>query len=184
MPPSSTRTATATACTPAAARQTTRPPGFPSYFGPTSGLKGYIKLDPGDNLKNVNVVMPTLTMNITKRNLALTKYHVMIRELDTPDCTELMWDYSTPVMATDLNEVITFPVPFGRYKVCVDDGVNRFRVSTAYPTPTNGSDPSAVLPTHHDLTPAHTFLTQTDAVNLSSTTPVNSVGVCSSLTFP
>ena len=74
---------------------------LPSYFGPTSGLKGYIKLDPGDNLKNVNVVMPTLTMNITKRNLALTKYHVMIKQIDTPDCTELMWDYSTAVMATD-----------------------------------------------------------------------------------
>ena len=131
--------------------------------------------------------MPTLTMNITKRNLALSKYHVMIRQLDTPDCTELMWDYSTAVMATDTNEVITFPVPFGRYKVCVDDGVNRFRAttaSTAY-TPSTGADPSAVLPSHHDLTPAAPGCWRRPTrVNLSSTTPANSVGVCNSVTFP
>ncbi len=159
---------------------------LPSYFGPTSGLKGYIKLDPGDNLKNVDVIMPTLTLTITKRNLALSRYHVMIKQIDTPDCTELMWDYSTAVMPTDTSEAITFPVPFGRYKVCVDDGVgNRYRVSTAFPTPTpNVQVRRAVLPITTTSLPPTRSLRRPTRVNLTSTTPANSVGVCNSLTFP
>ena len=155
---------------------------LPSYFGPTSGTNGFIKLDPGDNLKNVNVVMPTLTLTITKRSLALSSYHVMIKQIDTPDCTELMWDY-TRVLPTDTSEVITFPVPFGRYKVCVDDGVGlRYRVSTAFPSTPNGQN--AAIVNHHDLTPTHAFLAQTDAVSLSNTPTGFLTGTCNSVTFP
>ena len=152
---------------------------LPGYFGPTSGLKGYITLDPGDNLKNVNVVMPTLTLTIAKRNLALSRYHVMIKQLDTPDCTELMWDYSR-LLPTDTSEAILFPLPFGRYKVCVDDGVNRYRVSTAFPATPNAQVANVV--NHHDLTPTHAFLAQTDAVSLTASG--YAAGLCNSVTFP
>ena len=58
------------------------------YFLP--GGTGYIELDPGDNLKSVDVVTPTLTITMTKRIGPPPRFRVRIKQMDT-GCTEELW---------------------------------------------------------------------------------------------
>jgi Tfp pilus assembly protein PilV len=122
------------------------------YFQP--GVPGYIELDPGDNLKSVDVLMPTLTMSVTKTTLDSRRVRVTVTQIDEPECNERLVDTTVD---PSLSGLVTIPIslPFGRYRVCVDDGVNSFTSSSF------GVD--GLLPSDHDLTPGQA-LDPTDAV--------------------
>ena len=152
------------------------------YFQP--GVNGYIELDPADNLTDIDVTMPTLTVNFTKRNLAGSRYRIQIKQVDGTGCAENMWQHTVPAATaqTDTNEVFTFQLPFGRYKVCIDDGT-RFRQSSNgsnsshYPSGPAYADLSSSSPSAHNLTPTGPPLQPTDAVSLTGTNPGSS-GTC------
>ena len=157
-----------------------------SYFIP--GRNGYIELDPSDNLKAVNVTMPTLTVDINKRALA-PRFGIRIRQVDGPDCLEeMVVFYSAPTASTRTS--FTFQLPFGRYRVCVDDGhllTPKFKVSlpvspsTTFVAPATTTDTVTADLAQHQLTPTATTLApvHTDRVNLGSgTTGVGTNGSC------
>jgi hypothetical protein len=89
--------------------------------------------------------------------------------MDTPNCTEELWLDDTSSGGATLTKA--FQLPFGRYKICVDDGhasSPRHRISSAF-TPLNGTDPSTDTPSHHRLTPETGVpLQQTDTVSLTA----------------
>jgi hypothetical protein len=78
--------------------------------------------------------------------------------------------------------VFTFQLPFGRYKVCIDDGT-RFRQSSNgsnsshYPSGPAYADLSSSIPSAHNLTPTGPPLEPTDAVSLTGSNPGSS-GTC------
>jgi type II secretory pathway pseudopilin PulG len=124
----------------------------PDYFQP--GGPGYIELDPGDNLKSVDVLMPTLRMSVTKTTLASRRVRVTVTQIDGPECTEKLVDTT---VAPNFSSLVEFSIslPFGRYRLCVDDGVNR-KTGSSF-----GLD--ALIPSDHNLTPGQS-LDQTDGV--------------------
>jgi hypothetical protein len=146
------------------------------YFQP--GVNGHIILNPAQSLAPVNVTVPLLTMRVTKRTTA-PLVRVVAKQVDTPECTE---SWTVIVTSTAATVDVPVPLPFGRFKVCVDDGhltSTRRRVSASgssnshYPSPPtsdmSSSDPSA----HRMMPPSSTTskngaLAQTDAVNLDS----------------
>jgi Tfp pilus assembly protein PilV len=146
------------------------------YFQP--GVNGYIELDPGDNLKSVDVTMPTLTISFTKL-ASRPRFHVTATQLDGPDCVEILGNTFYPsATGTTLETTrnFTMSLPFGRYQICIDDGVRR-RTSTGYPSPAS-ADPSTSSPSHHNLTPSTGIpLQQSDAVSLT-TTSSGTAGTC------
>ena len=146
------------------------------YFLP--GGPGYIELDPGDNLKSVDVVTPTLTITLTKRTDSGTDFRIRIKQMDT-GCTEELWDDNTN--STAATQIKTFQLPFGRYKICVDDGhpsSPRHRISTAF-NAVDGTDASTNTPSHHRLTPEPGVpLQQSDAITLTGSSTSYSSGNC------
>jgi type II secretory pathway pseudopilin PulG len=122
------------------------------YFQP--GVPGYIELDPGDNLKSVDVLMPALTIAVTKTTVESRRVRVTVTQIDDPECNERLVDTT---VAPSFSGLVTIPIslPFGRYQVCVDDGVNR-KISSSFA-------PDALIPSDHDLTPGQ-ILDATDAV--------------------
>jgi hypothetical protein len=145
----------------------------PDYFVP--GGPGYVAVGPGDNLLAVDVVMPTLTLAITKA--PNTRARVTLRQIDDADpgavCNEL---FTWPDVATSSATSVTFQlqVPFGKYRVCVDDGANR-KISSTY-TPSSGAVP--LVPEHHNLTPPSAPLSQSDSVNMTDSTGRTSGATC------
>lgn len=129
----------------------------PDYFQP--GGPGYIELDPGDNLKSVDVRMPTLTMRVTKTSTRQAR--VTVTQMDGPSCVDKLADITVagtpPATAVD----IPISLPFGRYRVCVDDGVNR-KTSASFTANTS-------TPQDANLTPGQS-LSQTDPMNMNNTT--------------
>ncbi len=146
------------------------------YFLP--GGPGYIELDPGDNLKSVDVVTPTLTITLTKRTDSGTDFRVRIKQMDT-GCTEELWNDNTA--STAATQIKTFQLPFGRYKICVDDGhpsSPRHRISTAF-NAVDAVDASTNTPSHHRLTPEPGVpLQQADAITLTGSSTSYSSGTC------
>ena len=146
------------------------------YFLP--GGPGYIELDPGDNLKSVDVVTPTLTITLTKRTDSGTDFRIRIKQMDT-GCTEELWHDNTA--STAATQIKTFQLPFGRYKICVDDGhpsSPRHRISTAF-NAVDAVDASTNTPSHHRLTPEPGVpLQQSDAITLTGSSTSYSSGTC------
>ena len=135
------------------------------YFQP--GGSGYIELDPGDNLKSVDVLMPKLTMSVVKTTVVARPVRVTVTQIDAPECTEKLVDTTVASNTSALVE-ISLSLPFGRYRVCVDDGVNR-KTSSSFSS-------STTTPQLHSLTPGQA-LDVTDPVDmLSSSGRVN--GTC------
>jgi hypothetical protein len=135
------------------------------YFQP--GGSGYIELDPGDNLKSVDVLMPKLTMSVVKTTVVARPVRVTVTQIDAPECTEKLVDTTVASNTSALVE-ISLSLPFGRYRVCVDDGVNR-KTSSSF-------NPSTNTPQLHSLTPGQA-LDVTDPVDMiSSSGRVN--GTC------
>jgi len=127
-----------------------------NYFRP--GSPGYIELDPGDNLKSVDVEMASLTLAVKKTTSPSRRVHVTVTQIDGPECTQKLVD---TVVAPSTSPLVTIPVslPFGQYRLCVDDGVkSKTSVSQA-------QDP--LTPSDHALTPGQP-LTQTDAVDMTT----------------
>ena len=135
------------------------------YFQP--GVPGYIELDPGDNLKSVDVLMPTLTIAVAKTTVESRHVRVTVTQIDDPECTERLVDTT---VAPSLSGLVTIPIslPFGRYRVCVDDGVGS-KISSSFA-------PDALIPSDHDLTPGQ-ILDPTDAVVMTDPLGLNS-GEC------
>lgn len=133
----------------------------PDYFVP--GGPGYVALGPGDNLVAVDVVMPTLAITVTKSSTRPAT--VTARQIDDADpgavCNELFAWPTAPSGAT----TVTFQLqlPFGKYRICVDDGTNRKQSGSYSPV-------SSSIPEHHNLTPPTGPLAQTDAVNMNDST--------------
>jgi type II secretory pathway pseudopilin PulG len=135
------------------------------YFQP--GGSGYIELDPGDNLKSVDVLMPKLKMSVVKTTVVARPVRVTVTQIDAPECTEKLVDTTVASNTSALVE-ISLSLPFGRYRVCVDDGVNR-KTSSSF-------NPSTNTPQLHSLTPGQA-LDVTDPVDMiSSSGRVN--GTC------
>ena len=128
------------------------------YYQP--GVPGYIELDPGDNLKSVDVLMPTLRMSVTKTTSEPRRVRVTVTQIDGPDCTEKLVDTTVTPNSSALVE-IPLSLPFGRYRVCVDDGVNR-KTSSSFTSNTS-------TPQHHNLTPGQA-LDVVDQVDMTSST--------------
>lgn len=126
-----------------------------NYFRP--GFPGYIELDPGDNLKSVDVAMPRLTMAVRKTTSAPRRVRLTATQIDGPECTEELVD---TVVAPSSSGLVTVPIslPFGRYRLCVDDGVNSKTSSSFAANPRSPDD--------HDLTPGQA-LEQTDLVDMT-----------------
>jgi type II secretory pathway pseudopilin PulG len=135
------------------------------YFQPAGS--GYIELDPGDNLKSVDVLMPKLKMSVVKTTVVARPVRVTVTQIDAPECTEKLVDTTVASNTSALVE-ISLSLPFGRYRVCVDDGVNR-KTSSSF-------NPSTNTPQLHSLTPGQA-LDVTDPVDMiSSSGRVN--GTC------
>jgi Tfp pilus assembly protein PilV len=89
----------------------------PTYFQ-TSG-KGFVTLDPGDFLKDVNVEMGVLNVNV--KNSASTPVNmanalVTVRQGDSgTGCTV---DQLMTTGATDTGGNVSFVLPFGTYRIC------------------------------------------------------------------
>jgi type II secretory pathway pseudopilin PulG len=127
------------------------------YFQP--GVPGYVELDPGDNLVSVDVLMPTLRMAVTKTTSESRRVRVTVTQIDGPECTEELVDTT---VAPSLSGLVEIPIslPFGRYRLCVDDGVNS-KTSVNF-------DLDADIPSDRDLTPGNSLgLDQTDAVDMT-----------------
>jgi type II secretory pathway pseudopilin PulG len=152
-----------------------------NYYQP--GGNGFIELDPADNLKSVDVTLPTLRVNFTKRNLGGSRYMVQVKQVDGTGCTE-NYQHTVPaaIAQNDTNETLTVPLPFGRCKVCIDDGF-RFRQSlngtnnSHYPSGPGYADLNSTNPSAHSLTPNGPPLEPIDAVSLTGTNP-GSAGTC------
>jgi Tfp pilus assembly protein PilV len=130
------------------------------YFQP--GVAGYVELDPGDNLTSVDVLMPTLRMSVTKTTAASRRVRLTATQIDGPECTEKLVDFTVPPSLSGLVE-FSLSLPFGRYRLCVDDGVNR-KTSSSFALDDR-------TPSHRDLTPGNSLgLDQTDAVNMTDST--------------
>jgi type II secretory pathway pseudopilin PulG len=147
------------------------------YFQP--GVNGYVVLNPGDSTVGVNVTVPVLTLAVTKRSSA-PQIRVFVKQADGPECTE---EYSVIMNTTATGPTnVAVPVPFGRYKVCVDDGHTsspRRKASSSgsssshYNSPPTVDESSTSLTAHRMMPPSSTSskngaLAQTDAVNLDS----------------
>jgi type II secretory pathway pseudopilin PulG len=144
------------------------------YFQP--GVPGYVELDPGDSLTSVDVRMPTLTMSVTKTTTESRRVRVTVTQIDSPECTEklvdhLLWPNPSAYAEPGTSALVTLPIslPFGRYRICVDDGVNR-KTSSSFTSDTR-------TPQHRNLTPGQP-LEPTDAVDMTSSVGRQS-GTCS-----
>jgi Tfp pilus assembly protein PilV len=156
----------------------------PAYWNPdyfeTSG-KGHVELDPGDLLKDVDVVLPTLRIDFTKQRNR--DAHIYVTQADNPvpeiDCRNAVGENVTIIKSSSTSTTLetvnaNFVLPFGHYRVCVDDG-NRRRVSTATGTA------SATTPLDQDLTTAAN-VTLTPTITASTSTTASAL--CSSTTSP
>jgi type II secretory pathway pseudopilin PulG len=128
------------------------------YYQP--GGLGYIELDPADDLKSVDVLMPSLRMSVTKTTSVARRVRVTVTQIDAPECTEKLVDTTVAPNTSALVE-ISLSLPFGRYRVCVDDGVNR-KTSSSFSASTS-------TPQHHNLTPGQA-LDVTDPVDMTNST--------------
>jgi hypothetical protein len=90
-----------------------------------------------------------------------------VTQIDDPECTERLVDTT---VAPSFSGLVTIPIslPFGRYRVCVDDGVDS-KTSSSF-------TPDALIPSDHDLTPGQ-ILDSTDAVVMTDPLGLNS-GEC------
>jgi hypothetical protein len=119
------------------------------YFQP--GVNGYIELDPGDNLKGVDVTMPSLRVVVNRSGSTSTfpGARVTVTQIDGPDCVEKMQDEQITGGSSN-SYTFDFAVPFGRYRVCAQttnsSGTNRYRMTV---------NPST-SPSHQYLLPATT----------------------------
>jgi Tfp pilus assembly protein PilV len=100
------------------------------YFE-TSG-RGFVVLDPGDLLKSVNVLVPELTVKVTRStgpgggggsNASFTHGRIYIEQMDSAyDCGGVVYnsgEVATPAgFASPYEQQFTVPLPFGRYRVC------------------------------------------------------------------
>jgi hypothetical protein len=155
----------------------------PDYF--VAGTPGYVELDPGENLVSVDVTMPVLRITLGKQNLPLSRYRVLIKQVDAPDCTENMWDFTLPhdaligaLQVQNLTSISRdFQLPFGRYKVCVDDGFRFKQSGSSYNSPANQDASTNNLSLHRMTPTSNGALTQTDALTISSSSGTS--GTCS-----
>ena len=134
-----------------------------NYFQP--GGNGYIELDPGGNLIGVDVTMPTIEMVVTKPTGSARRVRVTVTQIDGTGCNQKLVDTT---VAPNTAAVVTLPpiaVPFGRYRICVDDDTNRKTSSSFTATATN----LPRTPQDHNLTPGQS-LEKTDAVDLTNST--------------
>ena len=133
-----------------------------NYFQP--GGFGYALLNPGDNLVDVDVVLPVVSFSVTKSNtrpvrVTATQRDNPVGEVNCQGELERVVFNITGTLVT-----VTLALPFGTYDFCLDDGVHR-RTSTS-------TTVSTTSPERHNLIPTTgTPLTQTgDQVNLSTST--------------
>lgn len=99
------------------------------YFE-TSGY-GFVQLDPGDLLESVNVMVPELTVKVTRStgtnpnnsNASFTHGRIYVEQMDSAyDCGGVVYnsgEVATPVgFGSPYEQSFTVRLPFGRYRVC------------------------------------------------------------------
>jgi hypothetical protein len=103
----------------------------PTYFQ-TSG-KGFVTLDPGDFLKDVNVQMGLLTVNVkNSSNANVNGARVTFRQGD--NATGCNLDLLMANLVTGSSGTVSAVLPMGTYRICVSgtsSGSTRFRQSGA-----------------------------------------------------
>ena len=128
------------------------------YYHP--GGPGYIELDPADNLKSVDVLMPSLRMSVTKTTSVARRVRVTVTQIDAPGARR---SWSTPRWRP-------IRAPSWRSPSRCPSGVTGSASttgSTARPAPRSARAPT--LPNTTNLTPGQA-LDVTDPVDMTNST--------------
>ena len=137
-----------------------------TYF--SSSGKGFIALAPGDNLKDVNVQMGLLTVNVKNSSSAnVSGARVVIRQADSG--TGCNVDLLVANLTTDSAGNASAVLPFGNYKVCGSTGSGSS--SRVRNTGTSGQ------PANPGVKPA----TLSPSVNLQMPSSANASSPCSTV---
>ena len=135
-----------------------------AYFQPDG--PGHALLNPGDNLVDVDVVMPTVTFRVTQSSTTASRIRVVATQTDNPvgdvDCRETFPRFEVAAAGGGTFDV-TVAVPFGNYTFCVDDGRRAKRSTTS--TQADGDNTSN--PERHNLIPGQP-IEEFDTLNYSS----------------
>jgi Tfp pilus assembly protein PilV len=87
------------------------------YFE-TAGY-GFVAIDPGDLLQSVQVVVPQLTVKVTRGGSNFTRAQIYIQQVDTTyDCDAVVFNSGDVDTGTKTEFSFPVPLPFGRYRVC------------------------------------------------------------------
>jgi hypothetical protein len=124
----------------------------PSYWDPTyfsSSGKGFVTLAPSDNLKDVNVQMGVVNVNVkNSASAVLSGARVVLRQADSG--TGCNVDLLMANLTTDAAGSASAVLPFGTYSVCASgtsNGSTRFRLSGASGQPAHPRiTPAALTP--------------------------------------
>lgn len=104
------------------------------YFA-TSGY-GFVPLDPGDLLANVNVLVPELEVTVTRSTnpSTFTMARIYVEQRDSEyDCDAVIYNSGEVSTGTVDEHTLTVPLPFGSYRICAatkSGGSWRRRVSS------------------------------------------------------
>lgn len=95
------------------------PAVWDSDYFETSGY-GFVVLDPGDLLETVQVVVPQLTVTVTRSGSTFDAARIYVQQNDTTyDCDAVVYNSGQVATTGDKKSaVFHVPVPFGRYQVC------------------------------------------------------------------
>jgi type II secretory pathway pseudopilin PulG len=116
-----------------------------NYFQP--GGHGYVQLEPGETLKDVDVYMPTILVHVERTGLStFQNANVTLKEIDTAPGIDCQGATGTGVSVSAAKAGVTavptwevaFAVPFGKYRVCAAAGNGTIRKITT----TSSSSPS------------------------------------------
>jgi Tfp pilus assembly protein PilV len=89
------------------------------YFA-TSGY-GFVLLDPGDLLEDVNVLVPQLNVTVTRSTSTptFTTARIYVEQMDSEyDCDAVVYNSNEVATGTVSEYTFTVPLPFGSYRVC------------------------------------------------------------------
>lgn len=101
------------------------------YFA-TSGY-GYVLLDPGDLLANVNVLVPELEVTVTRGSSSFSRAQIYVEqdEASEYECDAVVYNSGEVDTGTATSHTFTVPLPFGTYRVCAatwrSSGGNKWR---------------------------------------------------------
>jgi hypothetical protein len=151
-----------------------------NYYQP--GGHGYVQLEPGETLKDVDVYMPTMHVHVKRASGQLTEAHVKVTEIDTAPGVDCQGATGTGVSATVTRSPTTaittwdgadFALPFGTYRICAD--VKSSSTGSVWKFTTS----SSTAPTDQSLTSeVNRTVDQASGANKEIVVPNTTSGTC------